>query len=66
MINSNYDDWFILGTIHHSRAITEIDRSNAIKAIEHLMIEHDIIKIDISINPYEFPQSLINLRNGKA
>ena len=66
MIHSNYEEWFVVGTVHHSRAITEIDRNNAIKAIESLMIEHDIIKIDVSINPYEFPQSLINLRNGKA
>jgi hypothetical protein len=63
MTHTNYESWFAVGSVHHSRAVTEIDRSKAIKAIESLMIEHDIIKIDACIDPYRFPQNLIDLRN---
>jgi hypothetical protein len=60
------DDWFIIGSVFHSTAISAVDRHLAIRAIEFIMIEHDILKIDVSINPYGFPPTLINLRNGKA
>ena len=60
------DKWFIIGSVFHSTGISKQDRNLAILAIESLMIEHDILKIDVSINPYEFPPTLINLRNGKA
>lgn len=60
------NEWFVIGSVFHSRAISSSDRHRAILAIEFLMIEHDILKIDVSINPYGFPPTLINLRNGKA
>lgn len=58
------NDGFVLGTVFHSSPTSERERENAIKAIESIMIEYDILKIDVCVDPYRFPQNLIDLRNG--
>lgn len=58
------DNGFLNGHVFHSSPTPEKDRLLAIRAIEAVMIEHDIIKIDACIDPYRFPQNLIDLRNG--
>lgn len=60
------NDGFVLGTVFHSSPQSETDRERAIRAIEDVMVEYDILKIDVCLDPYRFPQNLIDLRNGKT
>jgi hypothetical protein len=57
------DSGFLNGHVFHSSPLPDKERQKAIRAIEAVMIEHDIIKIDACIDPYRFPQNLIDLRN---
>jgi hypothetical protein len=61
-----YNDGFLSGHVFHGSPYNQKERDDAIRAIEAIMIEHDIIKIDACIDPYRFPQNLIDLRNGKT
>ena len=55
---------FIIGDIRMKDNYVEpIEMQIVVKKIEQLMIEHGIIKIDLSINPYTYPKDLINYGN---
>lgn len=55
---------FIIGDIRMKDHYVEpIEMQMVVKKIEQLMIEHGIIKIDLSINPYAYPKDLINYGN---
>lgn len=51
---------FILGDIRLHQEFPDPEESKkALRALEQVMIEYDIIKIDVGINPYLFPKLLL-------
>lgn len=55
---------FIIGDVRmKDHYVDDIEMQIVVKKIEQLMIEHGIIKIDLSINPYTYPKDLINYGN---
>lgn len=50
---------FVMGNVVSKDAyVTEQEMQNIINNVQNLMIEHGLIRIDLYINPYHFPQEL--------
>jgi len=58
------EDIFVHGDIKCSDGITREEAIEIIEEIQELMIFHKIIKLDLCIDPYKFPNDLINI--GKS
>ena len=50
---------FVMGSVVSKDAyVSEIEMQNIIEDVQSLMIEHGLIRIDLYINPYHFPQDI--------
>ena len=50
---------FVMGNVvTKDTYVTQTEMQDIIEDIQHLMIEHGLIRIDLYINPYHFPQEL--------
>jgi len=58
------EDIFVHGDIKCSDGITREEAIEIIEEIQEIMIFHKIIKLDLCIDPYKFPNDLINI--GKS